>query len=914
MSFYNDNFIAPGGTFLLNHTSDSGATYSPHPAFSPVPSAIEIAAGTRMRGNAATPNVFNISQAALGPDHSMTCKVYIASAGSQENTGVLCRLNKTAATWYSLTVFNGAVQIYRAVNGVYTQLGLAVSIAESVGAFFNLTLTTTGTTITGTVTRDSHGAYLTSGGTWQATPANVFVFTDTMVPPSNYVGLYIGGQVDSDTSGYQLASASGAAVPALGLTPMPVLDVKAGFGAQGLVRGSVPDGSITSGNTLTCSATQPFLPTDVGLDICVVSGNAMAPVFNAARDFGSAAIAPPPAPTLGSQPGGSLPTNSYLVVITWQSYAGEGSASAENAPAFMVNAGNLLTVSPPPSPRPQFAIGWNVYVAAQLQQPAAPSLAVSSTSGGLLANTTYRYKITAVDIHHPVDGSVAESAASNEAAAATGTGPNTYQITASWTAVPGAVAYNIYRSPANGMVNSEIFLTQVPGNVLTFTDTGTLTPAGAAAPMQDTGTGKGREVRQPPPPANFGGPWVQPTSGLSPGPSALVTKIKSVNSSSQVSLNYSWPFPVPATSLSVTWGIDDTAAIQSAYDAATSGAYGRSIVFIPAGQYMTTRRLNINRGATNSGTAGLVTCGAGNYVAPWSPVGPFPASISTSSMIVFAGHPSQPIIQLDGAISLCFRDLAMYGPAGSLSTTPFLLGAPAAGILLRVEDPGRGTDHILIENASIGMCGTGLMMDNQPVEAGTSEVVCHKVNFDNCVNFAMRDLSQQGVDHQWRSVSVNCPVPGPSGTGITNPNFVAVQLDAGGCFRWEGGDVVSVATLLRINNQGLGPGNANVTLSDLRLEQNNNMQRVIVDTYINPTQPTVHGLEQNSTIVVENVTELGEPPPVGNVLPLFYLGPNTNVTVRSCSLNRVPLAILSSTGIYPPVGANDTTLLLDAIT
>jgi len=904
MSFYNDNFIAPGGTFLINHTSDSGATYSPHPAFSPVPSAIEIAAGTRMRGNAATPNIFNISQAAPGPDHSMTCKVYVASTGSQENTGVLCRLNKTAATWYSLTVFNGAVQIYRAVNGVYTQLGLAVSIAESVGAFFNLTLTTLGTTITGTVTRDSDGAYLTSGGTWQATPANVFVFTDTMVLPSNYVGLYIGGQVDSDASGYQMASASGAAVPALGLTPMPVLDVKAGFGAQGLVRGSVADGSITSSGNILTSLSANFQSTDVGLDICVVSGNAMAPVFNAAISAAATPFPVPSTPTLGSQSGGSLPPTKYLVVITFETFTGEGGPSAENSTAFLVGQNNLLTVSAPASPGAG-ATGWNVYVAAQLQQPGAPSLNTSPTGGGLMANTTYRYKITAVDIHHPVDGSVAESAASNEAAAATGTGPNTYQITASWTAVPGAVAYNIYRT--SGSPNTETFLTQVPGNVLSFTDTGTLTPGGAAAPTQDTGTGKGREVRQNPATLLFTQPqWIENSSGLSAGPGALVTKIKSVNSNSQVSLNYKWPFPVPATNLSVTWGIDDTAAIQSAYNAATSGAYGRSSVYFPGGRYMTTRKLTIGLtpGATNF-VMGLVTAGAGRSTPEWSPNG-FSAAVSASSMIVFAGHPSQPAFQLDGALQTVLRDLAIYGPAGSYSTTPALFGAPAAGILLRNSDPGSPTGGTLIENVSIGLCATALLMDNLLSNTGCADVTCHKVAIGDCASFGLRVLNSQGVDYDFRTVSV--------GSNPANPGFVAAQFDLGGNFRWEGGDVVSVGTILRILANGAGPGSANITLSDLRLEQNSGMQRIIIDTY-NPTS-MVHGADQTNTIVVENVTELPEGnDPAGN--PLFYIGANTNLTVRSSTLYRAPLAKMSSAAspTTPPllVSANDTTLLLDGV-
>ena len=507
--------------------------------------------------------------------------------------------------------------------------------------------------------------------------------------------------------------------------------------------------------------------------------------------------------------------------------------------------------------------------------------------------------MTAVDINKPSDGRAGETTAGTEASY-TPTSGSTNQIQVNWNSVAGAVAYNIYRTRTGGASGAERLLAQVPGNQTSFTDTFPDPPSGNAVPPSANTTGAGREVKQNTSPISLLSNWVEPNAGLSGGPGALVTKILTVTPPNQVTLNFTWPFPVPATNLSVTWGIDDSGAIQSAYDAATAGTYGRSVVFFPAGQYMTTRPLTIGR---PNGAAGLVICGAGNYPPPWSP-GAFPASVSTSSTIVFAGHPSQPIIQLDGAVFTCFRDLAIYGPAGSYQTTPQLLAAPAAGILERTSDPGLGTDQLLIENVSIGFCATGLLMDNRPNEKLTGELRCHQVLLDTCLNFGLRDLNAQGVDYQFRSVNVQ--------SNFANPGFVAVQFDAGGCFRWEGGDLVSVGTVLRIPNQGLGPGSSNITLSDLRLEQNTNMQRVIVDTYTNPGQPTIHGLQQSSTIVVENVTELGEAAP-GAFPPLFYLGPNTNVTVRSCTLYRAPLAALTSVGAQGVVNWNDTTLLLDGV-
>jgi len=513
--------------------------------------------------------------------------------------------------------------------------------------------------------------------------------------------------------------------------------------------------------------------------------------------------------------------------------------------------------------------------------------------------------VTAVDINKPSDGRAGETTAGTEASY-TPTSGSTNQIQVNWNSVAGAVAYNIYRTRTGGASGAERLLAQVPGNQTSFTDTFPDPPSGNAVPPSANTTGAGREVKQNTSPISLLSNWVEPNAGLSGGPGALVTKILTVTPPNQVTLNFTWPFPVPATNLSVTWGIDDSGAIQSAYDAATAGTYGRSVVFFPAGQYMTTRPLTIGR---PNGAAGLVICGAGNYQPVWSPSGPFAASVSTSSTIVFAGHPSQPIIQLDGAVFTCFRDMAIYGPAGAYSTPPtgpgFLVGAPAAGILERVSDSGHGTDQLLIENVSIGLCSTGILMDNRLNEVLTGELRCHQVLFDNCLNFGLRDLNSQGVDYQFRSVNVQ--------SNFANPGFVAVQFDAGGCFRWDGGDLVAVGTVLRITNQGLGPGSSNITLSDLRLEANDNMQRVIVDTYTNPGFPTIHGLEQSSTIVVENVTENNNIVPAG-APPLFHLGPNTNVTVRSCTLYRAPLAVLTSAGTPNVVNPNDTTLLLDAIT
>ena len=897
MSFYNDTFTDVAGQPLTSHTSNSGATYTAHPAY-PSASAVEVRTGNRVRANAATSNVFNISQAAPGPDHTITCKVYVATTGNSEDTGVLCRVTKTAPkNWYSLTINSGAVRLYRAVNDVFTQLG-SLTLGEVAGITYTLTLASQETTISGTVQRDSDNNYLNSSGTWQAAATTAFSVVDTSVPVTSNIGLWVGGLADGDNTGYQISSASIPAAAAL--TPLQVLDVVAGFGAQGLVRGSVADGSVSSGNILTSSGAT-FQSSDVGKDICVANGNAAPPVFNAARNPNLNAQTVPPTPTFGCWSGGSLPATKYYVVLTWQSYTGEGGPSAEGS--FTIGQNNLLIVVQP-SPPGGLVTGWNVYAAAQLQVPTGINFSSSSCTGGYLqGGSTYYYKVTAVDINKPSDGSVGETTASAEASYSPTSG-TTNQIQVNWTGVTGAVAYNVYRTRTGGGSGAEHLLAQVPGNTTSFTDTFPDPPSGNPAPPTTNTTGAGREVKQNTSPLPFTGPWVEPTTGLSGGPGALVTKIKSVSPPNQVTLNYSWPFTGPAVSLTATWGVDDSTPLQNWVNAATAGTYGKSILFLPAGQYMITRPLTIIR-PTYPGVAGMIIRGAGSEGPDFWTLGYGSQGLSLHSVIVYAGHPSQPALKLDGALGISLTDLAIYGPLGFYATSTYasLAGAPVAGILMRNASSGWPTDGVYLENVAIGLCGTGLLMDNLDVnpEVADGEVRLQLVGFDNCLNFAVRDLNNQGVDYQFRSVNVSA--------STSNPGFVAVQFDAGGCFRWEGGDLVSVGTVLRLNNQGVGPNDANITLSDLRLEQNGGIQRIIVDTY-NPTS-AYHGVASNNTILVENITETTETG--DNVSPLFYLGPNTNVTVRTSTLYRQPLAKLSNTATSPPVGTNDTTLLLDGV-
>ncbi|GEM_PF-6663697 len=96
--------------------------------------------------------------------------------------------------------------------------------------------------------------------------------------------------------------------------------------------------------------------------------------------------------------------------------------------------------------------------------PGIPNL-VASSSGGSLATGTYYYKITALD-------GVGETAGGTEASAAV-TGPNG-SVAISWTAVPGATSYRIYRGTSAGGEN--VYYTTTGTS---FTDTGAAGTSGS---------------------------------------------------------------------------------------------------------------------------------------------------------------------------------------------------------------------------------------------------------------------------------------------------------------------------------------------------------------------------------------------------------------------------------------------------
>lgn len=101
----------------------------------------------------------------------------------------------------------------------------------------------------------------------------------------------------------------------------------------------------------------------------------------------------------------------------------------------------------------------------------------TATTGGTLAAGTYFYRVSATDAS-------GETLASSEASQVT-TGA-TSTVTVNWAAVSGAAGYRVY-----GRTTGTELLIATVGQVTTYTDTGSVTPAGSLPTSNTTGSGEG---------------------------------------------------------------------------------------------------------------------------------------------------------------------------------------------------------------------------------------------------------------------------------------------------------------------------------------------------------------------------------------------------------------------------------------
>lgn len=111
-----------------------------------------------------------------------------------------------------------------------------------------------------------------------------------------------------------------------------------------------------------------------------------------------------------------------------------------------------------------------------LATPVNAAFSQTDTGGVLPPSTTYFYRVSALD------GGGETLASSSTSGATSATAGNTHAMVVNWTAVPGATGYKVY-----GRSSGTELLIATVGNVTTYTDTGSITPAGTLPAANTTG-------------------------------------------------------------------------------------------------------------------------------------------------------------------------------------------------------------------------------------------------------------------------------------------------------------------------------------------------------------------------------------------------------------------------------------------
>ena len=172
-----------------------------------------------------------------------------------------------------------------------------------------------------------------------------------------------------------------------------------------------------------------------------------------------------------SQPKGTVPRLSNMLFTS----RGALRSSDQNMGICTLNGTGPLTGAPPflsiqffqPSPMLRKILALQNSPVGTLTAPTGLA-AVLASGGSLTSGTTYYYVVTAID------SGGGETIASSEVNATPSGGNLTVDLT--WTAVTGAVSYNVYRSTST---NTEVLLTGagLPATTNSYTDDGSATVA-----------------------------------------------------------------------------------------------------------------------------------------------------------------------------------------------------------------------------------------------------------------------------------------------------------------------------------------------------------------------------------------------------------------------------------------------------
>jgi hypothetical protein len=332
-----------------------------------------------------------------------------------------------------------------------------VAAIDSAGTTLASTETSLGTGATGTAIVVNWGAVAnatgynvygrTTGAELKMTPtplaANVLTFTDTgSVTPS-------GALPTVNTTGIVSASVYVSTV-ATGTAPFTVSSTTnvANLNASSLVGNTISTPTqygIAYGSTASNYATTAALTANA----LIKAGSSAAPSASSIVDNGSTVVTTEPITATNVTAGGTAST-------------GPGTDTS----------GNVAT---------------NEIVVSALATPVNGSFSSTLGGGTLLHSHAYYYRVWAVDsgASNSCAPGPGDTLPSTETSVTTGAGADTYSVTVTWGAVTNAVGYCV----AGRTTGGELLMTPTPlaANVLTFTDTGSVTPSGALPTANTTG-------------------------------------------------------------------------------------------------------------------------------------------------------------------------------------------------------------------------------------------------------------------------------------------------------------------------------------------------------------------------------------------------------------------------------------------
>ncbi len=199
-NFVVDSFTDTDATNLTSHTGETGATWAKNTNTNAVAS--PVITTNRVHGAQAVDQLVYASGTPGSADYSVTADMNLSAGSFGTDTGVMGRMSTSAFTGYAVVRQAGQWRLVRMSAGSGLTIGSLVTMTNVTSVTYRITLTMTGTAISGFVQRLSDNWYLTSAGGWQPASTAFTSGTNSDISTAGKAGLWIFGN-DSGASGAQ---------------------------------------------------------------------------------------------------------------------------------------------------------------------------------------------------------------------------------------------------------------------------------------------------------------------------------------------------------------------------------------------------------------------------------------------------------------------------------------------------------------------------------------------------------------------------------------------------------------------------------------------------------------------------------------------------------------------------------------